>query len=160
MKNRFIIFVFFFGYLNLYSQKENIALKIYTFSETEKLLQQSPKPVVVFIHTDWCKICFAMKQKTFKNEEVIPILNNDFYFIMLNGEEKKNITFFNKTFVYKPTGINTGTHELAKELAYVHGRISYPTTVILNSKKQIDIQIDNYITSKKMKKILNKYLEL
>lgn len=160
MKNSFIIFVFFFGYLNLYSQNEDVDLKTYTFSEIEKLQEHNPKPIVVFVHTDWCEICFGMKQKTFKNKEIIGILNNDFYFIMLNGEEKKNITFLNKTFVYKPIGNKTGTHELVQELAYIDGKISYPTTIILNPKYEIDIQIDHYINSKRMKKLLHKYLEL
>ena len=136
-----------------YSQTE---LKMYTFSEVEKLQQQKPKPVAIFIYTDWCKICFGMKKTTFKNKKVIQLLNNNFYFVRLDGEEKKDIIFLGKTFVYKPTGSNTGVHELADELASINKRISYPTTTILNSKLEIELQINGLYNAKEMKKILSR----
>ena len=65
-----------------------------------------------------------------------------------------------KTFIYKPSGHNTGINELTKELASINGKISYPTTTILNSNIEIDLQIDNYIGSKNMQTILMKFLTL
>jgi thioredoxin-related protein len=146
------IFIFIGGFAT-FSQTE---LKIYTFSELEKLQQQKPKPVAIFIYTDWCKICFGMKKTTFKNKKVIQLLNNNFYFVRLDGEEKKDIIFLDKTFVYKPTGSNTGVHELADELASINKRISYPTTTILNSKFEIELQINGLYNAKEMEKILSK----
>ncbi|QTE24396.1 thioredoxin family protein [Polaribacter cellanae] len=156
MKTIFLLFIFF-GSFATFSQKKETKLNVYTFSEVEKLHQQKPKPIVVFVFTDWCKICFGMKQTTFKNNKIMQLLNEKFYFIKLNGEEKKDITFLGKTFVYKPTGTNTGVHELAEELATVNAKISYPTTVILNSKFTIDLQIPNYINNTIFLKILEKY---
>ena len=89
---------------------------LFTFEEVEEIHQQIPKPILVFLYTDWCKICFGMKKTTFKNRKVIQLLNEKFYFIKLNAEEKQDITFLGKIFTYKPTGINTGMHELAVEL--------------------------------------------
>ena len=152
------IFIFI-GCFATFSQTEETKeteLKIYTFSELEKLQQQKPKPVAIFIYTDWCKICFGMKKTTFKNKEVIQLLNNNFYFVRLDGEEKKDIIFLGKTFVYKPTGSNTGVHELADELASINKRISYPTTTILNSKFEIELQINGFSNAKEMKKILSR----
>ena len=136
--------------------QEQTGLKVYTFSEVDSLSQQRPKPIAVFIYTDWCKICYGMKETTFKNKKVIELLNDHFYFITLNGEEKKDITFLGKTFVYKPTGTNTGVHELAKELAAIQKRISYPTTTFLNSKFVIQLQINGLYTAKKMEEILSR----
>ncbi len=158
MKSKLLIIIFFFGCFALKGQHSKIKLKEYSFSEVESLQKIDPKPLFIFIYTDWCKICEGMKKTTFKNNKIIELLNNNFYFIRLNGEETKDITFLGKTFVYKPSGNKTGTHELAKELANINGKISYPTTTILNSKFEIDIQIDSYINSKKMKKLLENYL--
>ena len=155
MKQIFLLLIFF-GSFAVFSQKKEAKLNVYTFSEVEKIHQQKSKPVVIFITTDWCKICFGMKQKTIKNDEIIQLLNKKFYFIKLNGEEKKDITFLGKTFVYKPTGTNTGVHELANELASTKGKIVYPTTVILNSSFEINTQLIGYYKSKKMMKILSK----
>ncbi|WP_405563028.1 thioredoxin family protein [Polaribacter sp. Asnod6-C07] len=158
MKSKVLIIIFFFGCFALKAQHSEIKPKEYSFSEVESLQKNDPKPLFIFIYTDWCKICEGMKKTTFKNNEVISLLNNQFYFIKLNGEEKNDITFLGKTFFYKPSGNKTGTNQLAKELAFIGGKISYPTTTILNSKFEIDIQVDSFINSKKMKKILENYL--
>jgi thioredoxin-related protein len=143
-----------FGCFAIQSQEKEI-LKVYSFDDVEKIHPQNPKPIVVFLYTDWCKICFGMKKNTFEDSKVINLLNDNFYFIKLNGEEKKDITFLGKKFVYKPSGNKTGTHELAKALGSINDRISYPTTVILNKKLEINIQLDSYVNVKKMLLILN-----
>ena len=136
------------------AQLKELKLNTYTFPEIEQLQRQKPKPIVVFIYTNWCKICFGMKKTTFNNKEIINLLNNHFYFVKLDGEDKNDIKLLNKEFSYKPTGSKTGIHELAKELAYIDGKVSFPTTTFLNSNFEIEAQLDSYIASKKMKLIL------
>jgi thioredoxin-related protein len=159
MKKNIILFIFF-GSVALFSQTEKTVLKTFTFEEVETLHKKKPKPIVVFIYTDWCKICHGMKKTTFENTKVIKLLNNNFYFVKLNAESKKSITFLGKTFTYKPTGTNIGLHELANELANKKDRLAYPTTTILNSKFEIDLQLIGYRKSKKMITILNKMVNL
>ena len=154
MNTKILVLFALFVSIVSYTQEET-GLKVYTFSEVDSLSQQKPKPIAVFIYTDWCKICYGMKKTTFKNKKVIQLLNDHFYFITLNGEEKKDLTFLGKTFVYKPTGTNTGIHELANELAAIQKRISYPTTTFLNSKFVIQLQINGLYSAKKMEKILS-----
>ncbi|MCI2228645.1 thioredoxin family protein [Polaribacter sp. MSW13] len=155
MKKVFYIIVLF-GCFATQSQTKKESLKVYSFKDVEELHQQNPKPMVVFIYTDWCKYCFAMEKTTFNNKDVIKALNDKFYFVKLNAKEKKDILFLNKQFKYKPTGSNTGIHQLAKELALKKGRISYPTTTILNLELQIELQITRYMKSKKLIQILSK----
>ena len=156
---KIITLILFLGNLAVFSQTVKSELKVFSFEEVEQLHQQKPKPIVVFNYTDWCKICFGMKKNTFQNDEIIKLLNDKFYFINLNGEEKKEITFLGKTFVYKPSGNKTGTHELAIELAAIKGRISYPTTTILNSNFEIEAQIDGYLNSKNFYELINNYIK-
>jgi uncharacterized protein YyaL (SSP411 family) len=52
-------------------------LKTYSFQEAEKLSVENPKPIVVFVHTSWCKYCKMMENITLKNTEVISILNEN-----------------------------------------------------------------------------------
>jgi thioredoxin-related protein len=155
---KLLILTIFLGKLAIFSQTEKSELRVFTFEEVEKLHQQKPKPILVFLYTDWCKICFGMKKTTFKNKKILKILNNEFYVVYLNGEEKKDITFLGKKFVYKPSGSKTGTHELAKELAFINHKISYPTTTIFNSKLEIVAQINTYMNSKTLNLILEKTL--
>ena len=155
MKKRLIL-ILFFGCFATNAQSKKTTLNIFTFEEVEKLHQQKPKPIVVFIYTDWCNICHAMKKNTFKNEEIITFLNDQFYFIKLNAEDTNDIQFLGQTFKHKPSGFKTGTHELAIELASIKGSISYPTTTFLNSRLEITIQINYYINSITMYSLLKK----
>lgn len=146
---------FFLGYVllphNSYGQ-----LKIIKFEEVADLQKKDPKPMVVFIHTDWCKYCQGMKNTTFKNARVIELLNRDFYFLNLNAEEKSNITFHRQTFKYKPTGNNTGVNELAVQLGSQKGKVSYPTLCFLNSDYEIIYQHSDFTNSKTLIKILER----
>lgn len=153
-------YIFFIVFLKCFAiQSQDKSLTMYSFKEVEKLQKQHAKPMVVFIHTDWCTFCHGMEQNTFQNKEVIQILNTKFYFVKFNAEQKEAITFLGKTFQYKPSGNNTGIHELAEELALKKGKISYPTTILLNKKFEIDVQLDSYVKSKRFATILKKYLE-
>ena len=155
-----LLFLFiFFVYLTSFGQESNEkeVLTIFTFEEVEKLQQQKAKPILVFIYTDWCKICYGMKRTTFKNQKVIQLLNEKFYFVQLNGEEKKTITFLGKKFKFNPTGTTTGTHQLAYELGAINKIISYPTTIILNEKFEIDFQLSSFLNSKKMITLFTNY---
>jgi thioredoxin-related protein len=157
-----LLFLFiFFGCSTIYTQerKGKEVLNIFTFEEVEELHQQTPKPILIFLYTDWCKICFGMKKTTFKDQEVIKLLNNNFYFIKLNAEEKKEITFLGKMFTYKPTGANTGMHELAAELVTIKKTIRYPTTIILNTVFEIDAQLTGLYNTRKMIDIMTAYID-
>ena len=157
-----LLFLFiFFGCFTIYTQerKGKEVLNIFTFEEVEELHQQTPKPILIFLYTDWCKICFGMKKTTFKNRKVIQLLNEKFYFIKLNAEEKQDITFLGKIFTYKPTGANTGMHELAAELGTIKKTIRYPTTIILNTVFEIDAQLTGLYNANKMIGILTTYID-
>jgi thioredoxin-related protein len=151
----------FFGCFTIYGQEnaEKEVLNVFTFEEVEKLHPLNPRPLLVFVYTDWCKICHGMKRTTLKNKEVQQLLNEKFYFISLNGEEKQDITFFGKTFTYQPTGTNTGMHELAKKLATKEKRIAYPTTVILNTAFEINAQLIGFYNTKEITRIITQYLD-
>jgi thioredoxin-related protein len=125
-------------------------LKTYTFEEAEKLSKENPKPYVVFIHTSWCKYCKMMENSTFKNSEIINVLNTDFYFISLDAESKNDIHFNNHTFQFIPKGQNTGIHELATALATINSQVVYPTVTILQTDFSIILQKHSYLNNKEL----------
>ncbi|MDP5093563.1 MAG: thioredoxin family protein [Polaribacter sp.] len=137
---------------NLAQQTNKLA--VYTFEEVEKLYQQHPKPLLVFVYTDWCKICFGMKNTTFKNEQIIKILNANFYVIFLNAETKNEIAFFGKSFKNSTAGI----HDLTNILASKNKQIGYPTTVIVNKDLSIELQFQGFLKSTKLKSVLESFL--
>ena len=131
-------------------------LKMYSFEEAEKLSKENPKPFVIFIHASWCKYCRMMENSTFKNSEIIKLLNTNFYFISLDAESKESIRFNNTVFKFKPKGLNTGIHELATELATIDSQVVYPTLTILNPDFSIVFQKHSFLNVKELLIILGK----
>lgn len=118
------------------------------------LQKQAPKPMVFFIHTDWCGFCQAMKTKTLQNDEVVARLNQKYYFIDFNAEQKEEVVFAGQIFRFQPTGVRTGVHQLAEALATINGQLSYPALIILNEKYEIVFQYAGFVTVKELLQIL------
>ena len=131
-------------------------LKTHTFEQAEEMSKANPKPFIIFIYTDWCKFCKTMEHATFKNKAIINKLNQDFYFISFNAEEKRDIIFKKNTFKFKPKGNNSGIHELAAILGDKNGNVVYPTVTILNPDYSIAAQLQSYIGPKELLQILSK----
>ena len=147
----YILWLFFWTIPSGFAQ-----LKVHTFEEAEKLSKENPKLFVVFIHTSWCNYCKMMENSTFKNQEIITILNDNFYFISLDAEIKKDIHFKNHRFHFIPRGQNTGIHELATALATIDSQVVYPTIAILESDLSIVFQKHSFISRKDLLAILKK----
>lgn len=130
-----------------------------TFEEIDSLQRIEKRKTIVFIQTDWCQFCHAMKNTTFKNEEIIKELNNTFYFVDFNAEEKRTVIFNKTTFQFKPSGNNSGTHELAIALGTVNKQLNFPVLCVLNSENEILFQHNGYLKPKELKLILAKLKE-
>ncbi|POY39815.1 thioredoxin [Flavobacterium alvei] len=150
-KSLYILFIFFWTMPSGFAQ-----LKTHTFEEAEKLSKENPKPFVIFINTSWCNYCKMMENSTFKNPEIISLLNSDFYFISLDAESKSDIHFNNHTFKFQPKGQNTGIHELATQLATIDSQVVYPTLTVLQSDFSIVFQKHSFLKAKELIIILEK----
>ncbi|WP_348824982.1 thioredoxin family protein [Flavobacterium aestuarii] len=150
-KTVYILLIFFWVIPSGFAQ-----LKTYTFEETEKLSKENPKPIVVFIHTTWCNYCRMMENSTFKNPEIIQLLNSNFYFISLDAESKNDIQFNSHTFKFKPKGPNTGIHELATALAEIDSQVVYPTIAILQDDYSVVFQKHSFLNVKELLAVLKK----
>lgn len=139
--------------------KASAQLQSYSFAQLDSLRNSEKKCVVVFIQTDWCRYCQAMKNTTFKDKKVIEMLNENFWFADLNAEEKGSIIFNGYKFNYKPTGNNTGIHELAEQLGTVDGKVSYPTLCILNNDFEVIFKYDKFLSSTDLLEVLHKVLK-
>ena len=134
-------------------------LRSVSFEQVDSLQRIEKKKTIVFIQTDWCQFCHAMKNTTFKNEEIIKELNNAFYFVDFNAEQKRKVVFNKTTFQFKPTGNTSGTHELAIALGTINKQLNFPVLCVLNSENEIIFQHSGYLKPKELKLILAKLKE-
>ena len=93
--------------------------------------ETSPKKVYVDIYTDWCGYCKKMDNSTFKDPAIVKYLNDNFYPVKFNAEQKKSITFNDTEFNYIQSGAR-GVHELA--YALLNGQLGYPAFVVLDEE--------------------------
>ncbi len=104
-------------------------IKWYSWEEASELGKTNPKKVFVDIYTDWCGWCKKMDASTFKNPEIVKYLNDNFYAVKFNAEQKKQIDFNGTEFKFIAQG-RRGVHQLA--YALLDGRLGYPAFVLLD----------------------------
>ena len=154
MKKRFWIALFgLFGLLAVESQAQT---NLWTsFEDLTDSLRKERRPVLVFIHTDWCTYCKMMELRTFSDATVASKLQEKFYCVRLNAEETQSITFLQRTYKFKPTGVKTGVHELAQVLGTEKGKLSYPTTVFFDQNLQLQARMVGALEAKRLDKALD-----
>ncbi len=139
--------------LLLFSQVLLAQLKTYSFEEIDSLSIQ--KPIVVFLHTNWCKHCKTMQKETFTNKAVIKELNNNYFYIPLDAEYKETILFNEKKYHYATNPRKGKVHELAEELGSHLNRIKYPSIIVLNRKKEVVHTYRSRLKPKGLLRLLN-----
>lgn len=125
------------------------------FNQLDSLQQLKPKKVFVFIYTNWCSYCKTMDELVFKDKAVAKLLNEEYYFVRLDAEEKLPIMYQGQKFEYKAS---KGFHELAIALGNNKGKLSFPTTCILNSQNEILYQHHELIKTKELLFVLNYFV--
>ena len=124
-----------------FAQKESI--EWHSFEEVIKKTAASPKMILVDVYTDWCGWCKKMDRNTFTDPKVIKFVNENFYAVKLNAENKK------KKFKFK--GKEYSEQTMARNMRVS----SYPNFVIMDSAMENITQLpgyrepDNFVSSLK-----------
>jgi len=142
--------------LSVAQDKEKTKVNWYSFEEAIAMQVNEPKKIFVDVYTDWCGWCKVMDKNTFSHDRVAEYLNNNYYPVKLDAEQKEDITIGNKTYKFVPQG-NRGYHELAAVL--VNGKLSYPTVVFLNEKLTVVGYQPGYRKPKQMDEMIRYYGE-
>ena len=111
--------------------------KAYELSLTE----ENPKKIFIDVYTDWCGWCKRMDKATFQKPEVAAYMNEYYYNVKFNAEQKEDITILNNTFTFVAQG-QRGYHELAAAL--LNGKMSYPTVIFMNHKFEMLSPVPGY----------------
>jgi len=100
-----------------------------SFEEAVEKSKTDKKKIFIDVYTDWCGWCKVMDKKTFSQPEIASYLNENFYAVKLNAEQREDIEFRGYTFKFVDKG-RRGYHELAASL--LQNKLSYPTVVFLD----------------------------
>ena len=112
-----------------------------TFEEAVEKSKVEKKKIFIDVYTDWCGWCKVMDKNTFNSPEIATYLNENFYPVKLNAEQREDITYQGYTYKWVAGGRN-GYHELAAGL--LNNELSFPTVVFLDEEFQILSPLKGY----------------
>ena len=138
--------------LNLVEAQEEI--KWYSIEEAIQLAREEPRILVIDVYTDWCGWCKRMDATTFKDPEVVEMMNGNFYPVKLDAEGKKDIVIGDRTFKFVENG-RRGYHEVA--VIVTKGRLSYPTISYVGADGRVIEASAGYRTPEQFKVFLSYY---
>jgi thioredoxin-related protein len=132
----------------LSSNEDNSAVNWLTWDQAIKQLEadkaagKKGKKIFVDVYTDWCGWCKKMEKETFQQPKIAQYLNQHFYPVKLDAEQKADILFGGTTFKFIAQG-NRGYHELAAAL--LDNKMSYPTVIFLNERVELMQRVPGYL---------------
>jgi thioredoxin-related protein len=126
-------------------------VKWYTIEEAFDLTKKQPRKIVIDVYTDWCSWCKVMDSKTFSNAVIAAYMNQKFYPVKFNAEQKTEVVLNGKTYKYLANGAR-GYHEFAAEL--LNGQMGYPSVVFLDEQTNMIQPLQGYLKARQFDAIL------
>ena len=110
-------------------------------SKTAKAEGKTPKKIFIDIYTDWCGWCKKMDKNTFQHPKIATYLNEHFYPVKFNAEQKADVEYAGKPFKFIDKG-RRGYHQLAAGL--LKGKMSYPSVIFMNEDLELIQKVSGY----------------
>jgi thioredoxin-related protein len=126
-------------------------VKWMTFEEAIQRAKKEKRKIFIDVYTDWCGWCKVMDKNTFNDPEVARVLNEKFYPVKFNAEQREDVSFAGHTFKFIENG-RSGYHELAASL--LNNQLSYPTVVFLNEDFKMIQPLPGYRKADEFHKIV------
>tara|TARA_B100001758_G_C18266708_1_gene534024 strand:- start:53 stop:556 length:504 start_codon:yes stop_codon:yes gene_type:complete len=138
---KLIFFLTFIPLLSFSQGNTSNSINWVSLSEGEKYSEKYKKNMLIFFYRDNCEYCMRMKKEVLSDPQIIKLINENFFPVILNGKSKKPITYNGKKYINTVSAKEDSTfrwrHDFAFELiATKNGSITWPSIAILNSQKK------------------------
>ncbi len=142
---------------NTYAQvKSENAIHWYSIEQAEALAKKEKRKIFIDVYTGWCGWCKNMEKTTFSQQYIAKYINENYYPVKLDAEQKSDIVFRDKTYKFV-TQSGVGFNELAAEL--LKGQMSYPTIIFLDEDLNLIQTIPGYRAADQFEMIMTYFGE-
>jgi len=125
-----------------------------SFEELEAKIKVAPRKVIVDLYTVWCGPCKRMDMYTFHNPVIVKYINENYYAVKFNAEDKRTINFMNQEFKYVAEN-GRGINQLAG--VFIQNN-AFPSVTFMDEKLKV-LQKFNYVDAKNMELIMTYFGE-
>jgi len=132
-------------------------IKWYTFEEALELQKFEQRKIVIDVYTQWCEWCKRMDKSTFQKAHIANYLNENFYPVKLDAEQRESIDFAGQKFHFIQQEKGRSYHEFA--LAVTRGQLSYPTLVFIDENLSIIQSIPGFRNAQEFEMIMTYFGE-
>ena len=155
---KFLFLSFLLLSISAFSQGESkTKIQWLSIEKAEELAKKYDSDMLVFFFRKGCPECQKMKLETLKDPEIIRLINENFFPVMLNARTKDTIIYNGKKYTNqqpKEDG-ETWRHDLYHELVVGGGhQYVYPYIVVINGKNQNEKYLPGFKPAILLKRIL------
>lgn len=121
-------------------------------SQAQLVYEELEKPLIIYVYTDWCKICKLQDQSVFSDSLVMNTINQCFIASKINAESKDSIQFIGRSY----RGASNQTyHEIAEYLAKEKGKkLSFPSLIFLNNQLEFTYRKTGFMSKAELLSLL------
>lgn len=122
-----------------------------TFEALPQKLAEEPRPILIKVYTTWCAVCKIQDKKIEKDEALKKLLSEKCYFLELDAESRKTISFNNTEYRFLGSGTG-GMQSLAAALANPND--GYPTWVLLDANYTFIGKYNGLVETEQLRELL------
>ena len=120
-----------------------------SLAEGEKYSEKYNKNMLIFFYRNNCDYCMRMKNEVLSDPQIIKLINENFFPVMLNGKSKKPIFYNGKKYIndvsIEEDPNSTWRHNLFFDLVEpTKGNFYWPTIVIIDGKNKKVAQLPGF----------------